>query len=858
MTSTMKPFLWLICSAAWLAGAAPAQAVRFEGRVVTFDGRPIAGAKVDAGSTFDLDTSRLLSDARATTDAAGRFALAIERPDVAADPLALPLHLHVAAKGMASVAPPLDFDEPDVGDVVLTAGQRLFGRVRDVGGAAVAGVRVVATDLLEVGVVLRSGKRHDFFCATRSNASGIFELPCALPNGSRLQFQKGGYEQAWLEPVAAGTPLELTMRETGWLRGRVLDEDGRSIAGAKVSVACELRSESRPVLTGADGSFRVPLDRDARWRITTEKRAGGRVVAGGRSAVMTGLRDNLEIIATPTAEPGRREITVRVVAKADGAPVPEFAAVALWEKYANSNENYREFRFDQLLPEAVAGRDGTVTVPGPGPEAPATGAIRIVADGFAPGTLTNVDASAEAPDEADAVVVELEPEARLRGVVREEGTGAPVAGARVWARPAPRPMQGTYRGRRGDRRDDVVTTAGDGTFELGGLGAGSWEVHVEHDERPATEPTVVDLETAERREGTELTIPGGATVAGRLEGLEPGPGSRVFLAPVARQYFGDASPQFLARSSRRGQPLAGVPLGPDGSFAFRGVALDSFELVLRLPSPPRLGGDLFLPIEPFRVRAAGIDRPFDGSEDRPGRIRGRIAFSHATTAFENLVVVAQRATSRQRVLQRLYNQRFPGARSFVGRDGSFEVRVAPGDYWLSVLDLATAVAIHSDMERQTVGSGKTVERELVLPLTRVDLSLVPAPGVERPAAVERVEVRFALKAQAASAPNLGGNDRYDSRTGAWWPRGAESLSLVLPEGSAVFLCRNEISSVRVDGRRWQNPPLGRAELDVELTDGRAMACPVEIGEPPEIPDDEAGEAAQKDADATGQVKGRAP
>ncbi|MCA8953812.1 MAG: carboxypeptidase regulatory-like domain-containing protein [Planctomycetes bacterium] len=831
----MKALFWLILvttcltarSAAQDTGDAPptAAATGFTGRVVDPTGAPIAGAAIAIAAADELDTDTLLAQPMATTDANGRFTLAAPTAaSTGADDL---LELGVAANGFAAIARAVHRDRTDVGVVVLTAGRTLLGRVRDTAGNALGDVRIVAADLLELRTML-PGPRHGFRARTRSRPGGIFRLPGALPAGVRLEFYLPGYQRTWLEPVAADTPLEVALVPTGWLQGRVLDTDGRGVADAAITVAYELRAAGPTFHSGADGSFRVPLERPCRWRLTAERRAGDTVVASARTAALAGPHDNLELVLQPNEDAEPRSLTLRVVAPAGGAPIADFAAAVLWEKVAAGNPNYREFRFRQRSTPTATGHDGIATLPGPS-RAQQSGAIRVVAPGFAPATRLDVEwaePSADAPP--PEVTIELEPEATIRGTVRIEGSTTPIAGARVRARPLPDPSSPVYPD---DGSSDGTATATDGSFELRGLGAGSWQLIVEHDDHPSTEPVLVELAAAEQQTDRILTLPRGATVRGRLAGVATA-GTRVFLAPLpTRRYGEDRTPSFGRLPQNVDQ--RGVEVGDDGAFAFTGIPLGDHELVVRLPTEPRHGGDLFLAIEPFRVRADGIDREFDCSADVPARIRGRISFPAVPARLCDLVVVAETASTPVRGFRAAHNQRYAGPRAFVGRDGTFELRVGAGDYWLTVVDLATGVALHADSERLTVAAGGAAERDLELALARVDLTLTAAPGVDELAPIDRVEVRFVPQRFVNDARNQPGNDRYDSGAGLSWPPGQSTVSIVLPAGAVTFLCRNEVGRIRVDAQRWQNAPPGRAELEVVVGEG-TLACAIEVEGPSEI------------------------
>ncbi|MCA8973358.1 MAG: carboxypeptidase regulatory-like domain-containing protein [Planctomycetes bacterium] len=859
--------------AAAAATAATPATVSVTGRVLAFDGVPVVGAAVSCGDIDALVTADVLKSPAATTDASGQFSFTTTVAEHDLDRL----RLHIAAKGMASVTRSLDLhpaanaqaadsdaNEPDaaaaavpapartvaIGDLVLTAGQQLFGRARDESGQAIAGVRVVARDFLETGNAFRSGTHHGFHCAALSNASGIFHLPCALPAGIALEFSADGYGRQWLQPAAAGTPLEVTMAKTGWIQGRVLDTEGHSIEHADVTVNYELRAPARVTVTGADGGFRIPLERPGRWRIQTTLRTDA-LQASGHSRIFTGPQENLEILLeTEAVEATTDTIAIRAVTRDGAVPVLRFLAAVSWEEYAARNLGFREFRLRSLLQAAAPAVQGVAQVSGPGKSKTEVGILRVIADGFAPATVLDLPWQQPEPDQAvEPVVVELDPEATISGVVRDELSGKPIAGATVWADLKPRPNEGSFSK---TPRQGIATKA-DGSFTIDELGEGEWQVFVDEPGHPETAPTDVELTTGEHRTDLTITMPSGATVRGRLEGIELGAGAHVFLAPIPRQVFGANMGSYYG--NRRGAKAEerSVPVAADGGFEFTGVPLDNHLLVVRLPSEPRRGGDLYLPVEPFRVRAAGIDGRFDCSQDQPGRLAGRITFAHADTAFENLVVIAVIAANGQITRPvNPYNQSYPGPRSFVEPDGRFSIRVGPGTYALMVVDLRTAIALHCDDEPIEVATGKSVERDIALELARLDLRLQPAAAEAKMAAVERIEVRFVPKTMKAQLKAIQGNDRYDSRGGLLWSRDTTTQSIVLPEGTVVLLARNEVAQLRTDQQKWQNEPLGRAEFEISLADGAVRECNIEVGAEPAIPG-EAGEGENGNGDEPGKV-----
>ena len=192
-----------------------------------------------------------------------------------------------------------------------------------------------------------------------------------------------------------------------------------------------------------------------------------------------------------------------------------------------------------------------------------------------------------------------------------------------------------------------------------------------------------------------------------------------------------------------------------------------------------------------------------------------------------------------------FDTSFPGPRSFVTPTGDYELRVGPGSYQLMVVDLATSIQLHDEAKRVEVAAGGAVERELKPELTRIELELKTAADVKEMAAVDRIEVRILSKALKESGMQFGANDNYDSGGGLRWPAGQTKHTVVLPLGEATFLCRNGIAQLRIDDERWNNPPLGRAELEITIGQGAKTGVVIEVGGPPEIPDP----SKEKKADA---------
>jgi protocatechuate 3,4-dioxygenase beta subunit len=831
------------------------QPLTLRGRVVTFDGAPVAEAAVAYAAAAELTTRDLLEQPTARTDAAGRFELAVPAPPAIER---LPKLLHVAKPGMAAVGRSVgwkrsktvapdqadadDAAEPkaaawepvtDLGDIVLTAGLTLAGRVRDQDGKPLAGVRVTARDAFEGGRWFR-GQPSWFLSTTETDPNGIFRLPCALPQAVGLELRRPGFHTVSLPCVAADTPLEVELQAAGFLAGRVLDADGRGVADARVTLHSERRGGREVTWTAADGSFRLTRAQPGRVQVVASRRSD-QGSSEARSEILTAPHENLELhfaASGADGEPMADTFAVRAVAKATGEPVPSFRAAAVFEQYANQNPNYLEYRLSMHLPPGVRAKDGEARLPRPSKNAPTVGAVRVLARGFAPGTVRDWEwTEPEAGSARPPLVVELVAESTLQGFVRDERSGKGLAGARVFARCRPDAGQSVF-DQKTDPPGDAAVTNDQGAFALRGLGEGTWQVCVQHPDHPPVPPEEVELHKEQHRTDLVLKLPPGGTVRGRLVNLPPTPGAKVFLQELAVPSFTDGN--LYSSVSYGGVQKAGpdqVDIGADGAFEFRGLKLQNFMLVLAVPSPPRGGGSLYMPIEPFRLRAEGLTRDFDVRADAPGVIQGKVAFSAEAVPNDRLCVVARNVGDDNRLVVSPFDTSYPGPRSFVDRGGNFSLRVGPGNHRLQLVDVATGLCLATSEKPCRIQAAGQATVDLAAALQRVRVRLEPADRVAGMADVDRLEVRLVPKGAKQTA---GANEHYDTGTGIAIPPGASSLELALPLGEVLFLLRSDVAQLRTDDQRFNSPPSGRGEFVVEAADA-PIECVLEVGPPPEIP-----------------------
>jgi hypothetical protein len=400
----------------WLTGGAGAtkrpEESGLEGTVVDArTGAPVPGAEL----TFSL------GDAAATARAAdGRFLF--KPPFAGTWRLAV-----VTASGYLPFAPewgysPVAFDAAPgrlVRGVVirLNREERILGRVLSPEGKPVAGADV---RLLGAHLEAKLVPIADRFT---SDANGEFTF--SAPEGTTLEASAEGFLPGWAEvDFLARASGKLTVRlqprvhelsAAAPIAGRVADRRGGAVAGALVTASRELGGRggdatAAAVLTGADGAFALPALDAGWWRITA--RAAGRVAASARR-VRPGTKDLLL-----TLDDGGR---LRGCASdaATGAPI-----VSLTVHLLDVRSTLRVVARDS---RAVIDPSGCWALDDIAP-----GPVRVVvsAPGYAPSSGADVTVPEAGAGEAVADA-RLSTGARLTGVVRSEGTGGPIAGARV-------------------------------------------------------------------------------------------------------------------------------------------------------------------------------------------------------------------------------------------------------------------------------------------------------------------------------------------------------------------------------------------------------------------------------------------
>ena len=504
------------------------------------------------------------------------------------------------------------------------AGAALEGTVRDENGAAVANAEVFV--LPSPMYMIQAFRQRDIYLErVYTDGSGHFAID-AVPAGAMLQAlafdgaTHPGLREIGPLPKDTTVQTEVALMETGSLSGRIVDDEGEPVGGAKV-VAAPLdfrlilpliRDMSAWIVESrADGSFEFPRLPMRTYMVAAQGRAG-------RSALYTGLvGGNGSVLGENVVLQTQHRVAGRVVDRKGNAIAGARVALKSIPRKEGANDGgmrgmpdaasiFRELVQNvapELLPAetwATTGADGRFTL------AAWRGAqLEVSAADFgkAEFRLPELDEKQTAllvmvrPGGVRGKVLDPEGKPLRYFLVQAEMDSTAVEPATVQVERHEDEDWSTYGERRDAQREATRQAAfseharegevpvtpsmptlenlrnmrfeddGSGTFELEGLIAGRWRITVRADGYEIGRATGVVVEELEVTEGIEITMSRGCTVRGQVLAA----GTR---EPVAGALVSSGRSQETGMMAMMQMPMDTMALtrsAADGSFELHGV-----------------------------------------------------------------------------------------------------------------------------------------------------------------------------------------------------------------------------------------------------------------------------------------------
>ncbi|MBI4881035.1 MAG: carboxypeptidase regulatory-like domain-containing protein [Planctomycetes bacterium] len=722
------------------AGGIPPDATGLSGRVIGKDGKPAAGVEVvvrrhvepKEAAKFGVQVEPGEEYARyergGETDQEGRFVII----DLVASPQ---FEIKVQSKeGLLGRRDDVEVFEKlvfDVGDVPLRRGALVSGQVRTDGGLPLSGA--------EVAFGWRWSEKPIL-----TGAEGRFPEEVLFPGRHGITVKAKGY--ALPEPVTREfvegdrvDDLELVVIPAALISGRVVDEAGRGIAGARLGVsrtqeggAWEWYGEQQT--SDQDGRFRFDSICPGKYQIWASARGYrqewvGEVEAGGAPLEITMGRSC--------------QVQGMVVNSRDGAPVEAESLNLLW--IPPWDEDEQEARFERYWEDTETDMkvDGTFSLAFSVNSEGGRFKIEAHAKGFAPGESTEFRLAGESSG-MSGILVRVDPGLGLTVKVLDAEKREPVAGAIVNVHRAAPPDS--------SQEPAPVRIGPGGRIEAWPEALGEWIERIVSDQAGLARCATLaagSFALAAEKKGYARAIAGGVEVR---PGVEPEPVEMLLTkggAIEGRVVNNRNVPEPALEVDARGPNGSGKAVSlENGSYRIEGLPAGRYSVQARLEDGSRSG----MPFSSDRRRGDSREIPeaerfpvlvedgqtaqHDVTVERidPGSLAGVVLFNGCPAARVSVVVNVVDDSGRQRRYRWGENVKTDALGRFRFR------RLAPANYALVVMKTWSIafeggqVRVNSNIESQVtveVGIGSISGRILDAkqqPIAAADVSVNRGQG----------------------------------------------------------------------------------------------------------------------------------
>lgn len=479
------------------------------GRIVDLEEQPVVGAEVQLQpATADSFRSFIMAEAAPlyTTDGSGAFAI----PDLAAGRYDLVATASGYSRGQVrGLEIPVGEGEIDLGVVIMAPGVDLLGKVVDVDGQPIAEAEIFAMQSGDRGnpvfTAMAQGKPD-----TLSDIDGKFVIPDGTAGERRnILVTRQGFVSA-LAPnieLPQTKPLEVVLKPSSKIEGRVVDADGAPVEGANVVAWPEGRSSMDYGRSYSE--HREPTGVDGRFELS-EVAPGPTLIQVTKSGFQALTVGGLEVPADRPLQGVELRLVVGAqlsgtLTDAAGEPVGGALVKAMGPDGQMSEGGFAQTDGDgRFLISSLALGAHTISTMGEGLNRASKNII------IEPGE--------------NRVDLQMMATVTVSGHVFE-ASGRPLQGAQVMLHP--QDQRGFMAGQTG------ADSLADGSFEIDQVPAGRYRVQA-HKEGLGSRQLPEMLEVAEAPiSGLELRLGGGGRVLGRILGLSYEDMNRVRVSAYA-------------------------------------------------------------------------------------------------------------------------------------------------------------------------------------------------------------------------------------------------------------------------------------------------------------------------------------